>query len=134
MDKKKLMYSYYRTARTISNYVGKPTTFVIAVSIIIAWFVAGPLFGFSNTYQLIINTFTTIVTFLIVFLIQNTQNRDTHALHMKLDELIRVTKGARKTLINIEGMAEDIAEDLEEIAEDVVDIQQQVAEEEASVK
>src|SRR5687767_15983247 len=76
-------------ARATANAAGRPTTFAVAVGIILAWAVLGPLFGYSDTWQLVINTATTIVTFLMVFLIQNTQNRDAEALHIKIDELIR---------------------------------------------
>lgn len=134
MDTRRLKSNYYKIARAVSNWAGQPSTFLLAVSTVLVWLAIGPIFQFSVTYQLIINTITTIVTFLMVFAIQNTQNRDTHALHMKLDELIRVTKGARKTLINIEGTTREIAQDVEEIADDVEEIQQQVAEDEEQSK
>jgi low affinity Fe/Cu permease len=82
--------------------MGTPWSFLIALGIIILWAVSGPLFGFSDTWQLVINTGTTIVTFLMVFLIQNTQNRDAKALHLKLDELLRAVESARNDLIDIE--------------------------------
>jgi low affinity Fe/Cu permease len=92
-------------ART-SHYVGSPVAFFLAILVIVAWAVTGPLFGFSDTWQLVINTGTTIVTFLMVFLIQNTQNRDAQAVHLKLDELIRGTTGPRTSLVDLENMTE----------------------------
>src|SRR3954470_8803109 len=87
--------AFHVFARQSSNVLGTPWSFILAILIIFVWGVTGPMFHFSDTWQLIINTGTTIVTFLMVFLIQNTQNRDAKAVHLKLDELIRALKGAR---------------------------------------
>ena len=95
-----------------SRQCGRTSTFVIACLAIVVWAITGPLFHFSDTWQLIINTGTTIITFLMVFLIQNTQNRDMSALHLKLDELIRVSESARNKLLDLEGMTEEELERL----------------------
>src|SRR6476469_1719416 len=91
----------------VSERVGSPWAFVLACAIIVAWVLTGPLFHFSDTWQLVINTGTTIITFLMVFLIQNTQNRDAKAIHLKLDELIRSIGKARNTLVNLESLTDD---------------------------
>jgi low affinity Fe/Cu permease len=91
----------------MARQAGKASTFVAALALLVVWAVSGPLFGWSDTWQLIINTGTTIITFLMVFLIQNTQNRDTEALHLKLDELIRATKGARDSAMELEDKSEE---------------------------
>jgi low affinity Fe/Cu permease len=93
-------------ANKIAHWVGTPFAFALAIAGILVWAVTGPMFGYSDTWQLIINTTTTIITFLMVFLIQNTQNRDARALHLKLDELIHATKGARNQLIDLENLSD----------------------------
>lgn len=106
-------------ARWIANKSGQPGTFILAVLVVLVWAITGPLFHFSDTWQLVINTGTTIVTFLMVFLIQNTQNRDTQALQVKLDELIRVMKDARNELIASENLEESELEQLKNEFEEV---------------
>ena len=98
---------FTRFAKETSRLAGRPTTFIVAALIIVVWALSGSYFGYSDTWQLVINTGTTIVTFLMVFLIQATQNRDTEALHLKLDEIIRAMKGARNSFINLEELDEE---------------------------
>ena len=101
-------------AQRSSSVLGSAWAFCGAVLIIVLWLVTGPTFHFSDTWQLIINTATTVVTFLMVFLIQNTQNRDAKAMHLKLDELIRAVKGARNQLVDLENLSDDDLKKLEE--------------------
>ena len=105
--------AFHVFARQSSNVLGTPWVFILAILIIVVWAITGPMFNFSDTWQLIINTGTTIVTFLMVFLIQNTQNRDAKAVHLKLDELIRALKGARNQLVDLEKLSDDELEKLE---------------------
>ncbi len=98
---------FRKIAHRVAGLVGSSWSFIFALSIIIIWMITGPIFHFSDTWQLVINTGTTIVTFLIVFLIQNTQNRDSQAIHLKLDELIRALTDARNDLVDLEDSSDE---------------------------
>jgi low affinity Fe/Cu permease len=97
---------FARFARWVERQVGRSSTFLLAIAVVVLWAASGPIFGWSDTWQLVINTATTIITFLMVFVIQNTQTRDTRAMQLKLDELIRVNAAARDSFINLEEMSE----------------------------
>jgi low affinity Fe/Cu permease len=116
-ENKKHLFTQF--AKWTSHYTGKPVTFISAVAIIIIWAATGPFFGFSDTWQLVINTGTTIITFLMVFLIQNTQNRDTEALQVKLDEIIRTMKGTREEVLDLEELDE---KELDEIRQEYFEL------------
>jgi low affinity Fe/Cu permease len=106
--------TFGRLAAKTSQLAGKGTTFLLATTVVVLWAVTGPIFHYSDTWQLVINTGTTIVTFLMVFLIQNSQNRDSLALQLKLDELILATKGARDSMANIEDASEEKLDEVKE--------------------
>lgn len=105
---------FRKFAHTTSKGVGSSWAFITAASIVILWAATGPMFKYSDTWQLVINTGTTIITFLMVFLIQNTQNRDAKAIHLKLDELIRGVKGARTHLVELEELSDEELKHLQE--------------------
>ena len=113
MHEPKRTWHFHDLARHASTLAGSPITFFAACATVLVWAATGPLFGFSDTWQLVINTGTTIVTFLMVFLLQNTQNRDARALHLKLDELLRSLKPARNRLIDLESCTDEEIDQLE---------------------
>ncbi len=102
-----LTNGFARVAQRISRQAGRASTFIVASLVVIGWAALGPLYGWSDTWQLIVNTVSSVVTFFMVFLIQNTQHRDTQAIQLKLDELLRVNEAARDALINLEDLNED---------------------------
>jgi len=120
---------FTRFAKHVSHLTGRPIAFIIALTVILIWAITGPIFKFSDTWQLVINTGTTIITFLMVFLIQNTQNRDSEAIHIKLDELIRAMEGAHNALLDLEELDEHeldhIRADYEQLAQSARDMLKQ---------
>ncbi|HUS29313.1 MAG TPA: low affinity iron permease family protein [Kofleriaceae bacterium] len=104
---------FRRASTRVATAIGTPFAFIIAFLFVLAWAVTGPLFGFSDTWQLIINTSTTVVTFLMVFIIQTTQNHDAKAIHLKLDELIRAVREARTGLVDLEDLPDDQIDQLQ---------------------
>ena len=104
---------FRRISMKVASHIGTPLAFLIAFLFVVAWAVTGPLFGFSDTWQLIINTSTTVVTFLMVFIIQTTQNHDAKAIHLKLDELIRAVREARTSLVDLEDLPDEAIAKLE---------------------
>jgi low affinity Fe/Cu permease len=112
-DPIKTTEAFHNFAKRASTWAGSPWAFLGAVVVVLVWSATGPFFDFSDTWQLVINTGTTIVTFLMVFLIQNTQNRDARAIHLKLDELIHKVKGARNSLIDLENCTDEELDELQ---------------------
>lgn len=117
---------FSRFSQAAARMSGGPRAFMLALSIVVVWGLSGPLFDFNDTWQLVINTGTTIITFLMVFLIQNTQNRDTQAMQIKLDELIRTTRDAHDSLLDLEELE---PEDLERIRARYTDLAKQARDE-----
>jgi low affinity Fe/Cu permease len=108
-----MQMSFRRFAARTAELVGSPYAFLLAVTMVLVWALLGPTFGWSEGHQLFINTITTILTFLVVFLIQNTQNRDTKSLHLKIDELLKATRGARNSMIDLERLSDEQLKKLE---------------------
>jgi low affinity Fe/Cu permease len=126
------MNGFFRKfASKTSELAGTSWAFIMAVLIIGVWAATGPLFGYSDTWQLVINTGTTIITFLMVFLIQNTQNRDAKAIHLKLDELVRATKGARNTMIDLDKLSDEQLKELQEEYNRICELSDEEEEEDA---
>jgi low affinity Fe/Cu permease len=121
---------FRKFAQTTAELVGHSKAFFLAAAVVAVWAFTGPIFRFSDTWQLVINTGTTIVTFLMVFLIQNTQNRDSHAVHLKLDELIRANKHARNALLGLEAMSD---EDLGQLQREFEELRDKVAQRRAEI-
>jgi low affinity Fe/Cu permease len=117
---------FTRFARATSHAAGRPAAFAIAALLIVVWLVTGPLFHFSDTWQLVINTATTVITFLMVFLIQNTQNRDSEAVHLKLDELIRALEGAHNALLDLEDLDDKELDKIRETYAELADSARQL--------
>ena len=115
---------FEKFSQRVTHAVGRPWAFLIALLVIVVWAVTGPLFGFGDTWQLVINTGTTIVTFLMVFLIQQTQNKDSKAMELKLNELVAATKGASNRLIDVEALTEDDLDVLHGYYRQLVDLSQ----------
>jgi low affinity Fe/Cu permease len=120
---------FRKISARVAGKVGSPGAFIFSILVILTWALTGPLFNFSDTWQLIINTGTTIVTFLMVFVIQNTQNRDAKAIHLKLDELIRVVHGARNGLVDLENMTDEELDKLKKEFEKLGNAHKEVLEE-----
>lgn len=119
------MHEWFRKfSHTMSNWMGQPLAFGIAAAVVITWALVGHLFHYSDTWQLVINTGTTIITFLMVFLIQNTQNRDGRAIHLKLDELIRASAKARNHLIDLEALSD---KELDQLHEEFCELHKQMS-------
>src|SRR5262245_45134951 len=111
-----------RFSQKITEYSGTSWAFIVAVTVIVVWFATGPLFHYSDTWQLVVNTATTIVTFLMVFVIQRTQNKDTQAIHLKLNELVAALKGASNRLVDVEDLSEEELKTLHHHYEKLADV------------
>jgi low affinity Fe/Cu permease len=105
--------AFLRFSKAIANFTGHPYTFIFALVVLAVWAITGPIFNYSDTWQLVINTGTSVVTFLMVFLIQNTQNRDTAAIQIKLDELIRISHGAHNVLLDLDDLSDEEIRDIQ---------------------